>query len=593
MDVAIVGGGVAGCYCAYRLARAYPDWKIRLFEASDRIGGRLWSVPLAGAKSHPAEMGGMVLGDIQHNVYGLAKKELKLKLNELDWSQRHQYLRGVYLDNDTYTSKPKEVPFRLTDAEQNKDPILLLLHAMEKIVPGFYDLWPWNEELSPRATFNRLRITHHGRRPLYEWGFWNVLNDVISNEAYSVLFSTIGLSSYFRNANALESIWVLLRSMAPQTYYRIEGGYQQLPLALLKGAEDVVEAHVGHQLTAVAREKGAFTLTFCTADDDVTKRADRLILALPRKALQLIAFDDALFEDAKQLRRDLDAVTSVPVCKLYLTFAEPWWDRSKFGPSQLGANSVAAAFTDLPMRQCYYFGRRRSRDPSLLLAGFTDEIGVSFWCGLADKGDVFPNPAQDAADREALQSSKTMVKAALKQLEEMHDDYPVPPPTGAFFVDWGAPPHGAGWHDWAPGIKSWNMAGRIRQPNPKRELFICGEAYSQQQGWVEGAINSAEMVMRRLGLERPDWVEVPNYEFEVEGESKMATPLAELIVALSDSLELQRAYGRDQESIMEAFGLSETEKAALRTGDKKAIEALAGVGPTTVVVSKGGVKPSS
>jgi hypothetical protein len=44
---------------------------------------------------------------------------------------------------------------------------------------------------------------------------------------------------------------------------------------------------------------------------------------------------------------------------------------------------------------------------------------------------------------------------------------------------------------------------------------------------------------------------------------------------------------------MEAFGLSETEKAALRTGDKKAIEALAGVGPTTVVVSKGGVKPSS
>ena len=528
MDVAIVGGGVAGCYCAYRLAREHPDWDIRLFEASDRIGGRLWSVPVAGLKGPPAEMGGMFISDIQPNLYGLVTKELKLRIDALDWSQRHQYLRGVYLDNDTY-SKPDDVPFRFNDDEKYKDPIYLLLYAMQKIVPGFYDLWPWKEELSPRGTYNRLRATHHAGRPLYEWGFWNVLSDVISNEAYSVLFSTIGIGSYFRNANAMESIWVLLRSMAPQTYYRIEGGYQQLPLKLLEGVKDTVRARTDRKLTNVGREKGDFVLTFATSDDEeVVKRADKLILALPRRALQSIAFDDSLFADAKQFRRDLDTVISVPVCKLYLTFADTWWDRSKFGPSQLGRNAVAAAFTDLPMRQCYYFGRRDYREPALLLAGFTDEIGVSFWSGLSNKGDDFPNPAQSAADRAALKTTKTMVASALKQLKEMHDDHPVPAPRGAFFMDWGAEPHSAGWHDWAPGAKSWKMAGRIRQPNPKLEFFICGEAYSQQQGWSEGAINSAEMVLRRLGLKQPDWVEIPNYEFEVEGESKNGDPVGRI-----------------------------------------------------------------
>ena len=53
IDVAIVGGGVAGCYAAWRLASApNPTGKIRLFERSERIGGRLFSVPCTGMK-HP------------------------------------------------------------------------------------------------------------------------------------------------------------------------------------------------------------------------------------------------------------------------------------------------------------------------------------------------------------------------------------------------------------------------------------------------------------------------------------------------------------------------------------------------------------
>lgn len=40
VDVAIIGGGIAGLVCAYRLRQCAPDLSIALFEASERLGGK-------------------------------------------------------------------------------------------------------------------------------------------------------------------------------------------------------------------------------------------------------------------------------------------------------------------------------------------------------------------------------------------------------------------------------------------------------------------------------------------------------------------------------------------------------------------------
>jgi len=59
LDIAIVGGGVSGVYAAWRLRRDMPHLRIRLFEASERIGGRLHSVSFPQAPHLVAEAGGM------------------------------------------------------------------------------------------------------------------------------------------------------------------------------------------------------------------------------------------------------------------------------------------------------------------------------------------------------------------------------------------------------------------------------------------------------------------------------------------------------------------------------------------------------
>jgi monoamine oxidase len=46
---------------------------------------------------------------------------------------------------------------------------------------------------------------------------------------------------------------------------------------------------------------------------------------------------------------------------------------------------------------------------------------------------------------------------------------------------------------------------RIVKPVADEEVYICGESYSTYQGWVEGALQTAEMMLTaHFGLAAPD-----------------------------------------------------------------------------------------
>ena len=83
----------------------------------------------------------------------------------------------------------------------------------------------------------------------------------------------------------------------------------------------------------------------------------------------------------------------------------------------------------------------------------------------------------------------------------------MPVPSTPFVKDWSEDPFGGGWHFWRPGVKVWETLPRVRQPVPSLPVHICGESYTNQQGWVEGALTSAEHVVQEyFKLQRPSWL---------------------------------------------------------------------------------------
>ena len=152
---------------------------------------------------------------------------------------------------------------------------------------------------------------------------------------------------------------------------------------------------------------------------------------------------------------------------------------------------------------------------------YDDGTDLDYWAGLRDSTATphldDPTVLSEEYDLPAwsdLAAPKKMVAEVHRQLLEMHgvkDPSAVPQPYSAAYRDWGEDPFGGGANFWQIGVQSFDVSRRIVQPKPPHRVFICGEAYSHAQGWVEGALQTAEdMLQNHFGLPVPAWKQSPD-----------------------------------------------------------------------------------
>ena len=522
LDVAVVGGGVSGVYSAWRLleggAAAVPP-KIVVFEGSQRVGGRLLSPTPPGMPHVRCELGGMRYESIHTLVRGLVENVFGLATEALPVAEPENiaYLRGHHLRQRDLTD-PTRVPYALGWNERGVSPgALLVENALNQILPhatsATAEQWP---ELLRTATFDG--------RPLHEQGFWNLLARVLTHEGYMYAMDGSGYDCLTSNWNAADALPFLLADFSPKvTYSRIVKGFDRVPNLL---ADEVRKAggevRLGWKLrsfecaTLPDRSTGV-ALRFEGHEEPVLAR--RLILAMPRRSLELLEPTGPLLSPANaEFRTLLASVLPIPLFKLFLCYEYPWWEAA--GVTQ------GRSITDLPLRQCYYWGvdgRQPGADPSnhhaALLASYDDERFVSFWTGLREGDAARPYSARPTAHSHAHPGSEhwdeysapeSMVLEAHRQLVELHGLPYAPEPYAAAYRDWTTDPFGGGVHFWAIHAKSWEVIPRMVHPMPELPVYVCGEAYSNQQGWVEGALETAERVLQdHFHLAPPVWAAPP------------------------------------------------------------------------------------
>ncbi|MCK8785661.1 FAD-dependent oxidoreductase [Roseomonas sp. NAR14] len=561
LDVAIVGGGVSGLYAGWRLLTAPPDdttppgaWaraaggrlRVTLFEGSDRVGGRLLSATSPHLPGTVCEIGGMrYVHPDQKLVAGLVETVLKLPYHAqtVDRDENIAFLRGRLLRSRDLGT-PGLLPYHLDQAEASwlaarpgGAPAAMIGRVLKALLPGLE---------AARAT-GRLReflaTAEVDGLALHKHGFWNLLARGMSPDAYQAARATIGYDCLGGNTNAADLAAEYFDFGKDVEYRMLDDGYERLPWelrGLLERAGGGVELGRwlgGFEAAPLADGSTGVRLHFLDGGP-VTARA--LILAMPRRSLELLRRAGPVLDD-DAVRARLGTVTPVPLYKLFLVYQEPWW--------QQAGVSRGRSLTDLPLRQCYYWPTDpracpAATGPAAIMA-YNDLLNVSFWAGLRTLPDpsrpslhprtarryaaarqagaatphfgraAAPQPLAAADDAFAGQlrrnwqqhdASERMVAEMHRQLRQMHGVDDAPGPIDAAFADWADDPYGGGVHLWNVGLPSGEVEQDMTQPRPGFPCYVCGEAYSTRQTWVEGALRTAEIVLqRRLGLPAPAW----------------------------------------------------------------------------------------
>jgi len=591
--IAIIGGGIAGLYTAWRLVGQHEDQKnvdqatedketesfvVHIYEKESSFGGRIRS-----QKIEPLEFGaelGAMRFRRSHLLLNALIAKLKISTCDFKFPPAVLYVRGRRLNSGEITQGHcwtcnSGGPFHLRPSEQGKSAVELVKYAITQLLTAlnFPKLHQSkarqlkrkikNEDYDQQAWYYiKSEGTYQGLH-LYQIGFWNLLQHFLSNEAYVMVHEVLSLQSILGNWNAAEAIPWFLDDFASDEYQMVSGGLSRVADALTGKLSEATTSDDGGEIKRKNVEVKKIIRTptgwkihgyFDSRNKDNGEEDngdkeripvertlkeyedtyDDVILALPLEALEKLTVDPG-DGPLKWPPYWLNWVEGHRMIKIFLLYAEPWWMGDAFPGSDTGR-----IFTDLPLRQIYHFSptwmqahgspQSKSTDEeglALVMASYSDEHYVSFWEPMLrpnpewnltvthDQPYIQPSPKLPPEMWEKIKKTisvirtksphllarRRMVEKVHLMLEEIHGRE-IPHPVLGMAQDWNA-----GWHTWIVGSRPWEKPCRHERVQPLDHLYLCGEAYSPEQGWIEGALKSAEQVLEKMKVARPEWLE--------------------------------------------------------------------------------------
>ena len=355
-SIVVVGAGLAGLTCAYRLKQA--GYVAQVHEASTRIGGRCWTGRGAFAEGQLYEHGGELI-DQGHNQIRSLAQELGLDLDNLlsaeaNGTEMLAYFDGAHYLHADMSDDLKKVWKKLhSDISAASYPTTFDSYTQRGYELDHMSVVDWIEESVPGGIASRL----------------GQLLDVAYNIEYGAE------SSEQSSLNLL----YLLGYVGPGQFrtfgksdekYRVRGGNDQIPTRLASALAGQIAT--GSELVAIRRTAaGAFTLSFREGSRTRSVTADKVVLALPFSILRRsVDLAGAGFSARKlQAIREQGMGTN---SKLHLQFTRRHWNA-------LGANGDTYADTGY---QSTWDVTRAQPGTSGILVDYTGgAIGASFGSG--------------------------------------------------------------------------------------------------------------------------------------------------------------------------------------------------------------------
>lgn len=481
LDVAIVGGGISGLYSAYKLKKKYPHKKIALFELLPMLGGRIQTGSFAGGLFLPGFGALRIEPDFQTEMHKFIQ-ELQIPIQQIEQGEA----KSSAIPNLNRLSS-EEKALILKNPDKGAD-VLLLELGLKKILHNQWDLESFGKADEKRdELIDSFRTTAtYKNKHLYQQGAWNVFSDVLSYEAVD-FFREKGAYYNMKNDNQNAADWIVLllnqRAMK-QPSYLPKLGMIEMVNAIAREIKSLgVEIHLNHHLKALHQyDEASVCLQFEAAEQVLTKH---VILGLPQYPLKKLSQ-----HFPKKIATLLESVIPVPILWVAATLKNPPW----------GEEADPTSGENAPFRAAH-LEYKKYQDTAYGMAMFyCDGPWREYWRYFIE---------DDVQDYEGYQylpqvNKNSFLKNEIeKSIKQMFDLQKTPSIDEWGIRDWGRPPFGAGVHFWKVGVQSKTIiqeltAFSLKENGAYKNVHICGEAYSEIQGYFEGAIRTANNVIKTI-----------------------------------------------------------------------------------------------
>lgn len=345
---------------------------------------------------------------------------------------------------------------------------------------------------------------------------WN-----LSNEYWRLFSDAGGYDTIPSSWNAAVACPIMVADFAGQfDYCTLSEGYASLPQAL----SDAFKEKGGNlQLST--------SVTSLSYDGDNVQlyneleplgKYDSVIMALPPAAAMKLMnrsiadeWDGPFSNWYNEIKA---AVTPIPLLKIYLMYEDGDW----FTESAMNVPKYTRMTTDLPLRQIYYFGEyvKDGKNYRIFQISYDDDLNPGYWAGLMDQntdtssgpfGGLFSNDDSTFADFKVLNADTydDLLKEAsvfavahqqfLNFISKTSGGTAPGLPIAGGIADWAGGGYGGGVNYWNIGQNIEKQYFSLMTPpsDNSMPIYLVGEGLSLFQGWVEGALWTAEAVLNK------------------------------------------------------------------------------------------------